>query len=60
MRVGTAAGACVVAPAAGWTSLHRRGAHAGRSHKYDWNGRQSVYAVQLSASPTYIYTVENE
>ncbi len=41
----------LVASTAGKTSLHRRGTHAGNTHKHGDNGKQSVYAVQLSASP---------
>ena len=47
----------LVAPA-GKTSLHRRGTHAGMTHKYDNHGKQDLYAVRLSASPSYIYIVE--
>ncbi len=38
------------------TSLHRRGTHAGNTHKHGDNGKKSVYAVQLSASPTVLHT----
>ncbi len=56
MRAGTAVSACLrlVASAAGKqdiVALHRRGSHAGNTHKHGDNGKQSVYAVQLSASP---------
>ncbi len=33
-------------------SLHRRGTHAGNTHKHCDNGKQSVYAVHLFASPS--------
>ncbi len=65
-RCGRAVYACgygrwrLVASAAGKTSLHRRGTHAGITHKHGDNGKQSVYAVQLSASPSYIYIIGNE
>ena len=51
---------CLVAPAAGRTTLYRRGTHAGNTHtgaKHENTGKQSVYTVQLSALPSYIYTV---
>ncbi len=31
--------------------------HAGNVHKHGDNGKQIVYAVQISAAPSYIYTV---
>ncbi len=54
MRAGTAAGGIsgrkdIVG------QVHRRGTHAGNTHKHGDNGKQRVYAVQLSASPSYIY-----
>ena len=49
--------ALFVASAAGMTSLHRRGTHAGSIHKHDKNGKVIVYTVRLSASPSYMYTV---
>ncbi len=42
-----------MAPAAGKTSLHRRGTLAANTHKHGDNGKQSVHAVQLSASLLY-------
>lgn len=45
VRAGTAAGAWYggVSVAAGKTSLHKRGTHAGNTHKPGDNGKQSVY-----------------
>ena len=58
MHAGTAAGTAPrsEAPAAGRISFHRRGAHAGNTHKHDSNVKQSVYTARLSTSPTNIYT----
>ncbi len=44
MRAGMAAMLVsgMVAPATGKTPLHRRGTHAGKIHKHDENGNQSV------------------
>lgn len=45
VRAGTAAGAWYggVSVAAGKTSLHKRGTHAGNTHKPGDSGKQSVY-----------------
>ena len=61
MRAGTAAGWCLVAPAAGRTLLHRRGTHACKQYtQVRDTGKQRVYTMQLSAWPSYLYTAGNK